>query len=862
MNPHWKSNLRFIILFLLTFVRTSNIDDDNKFPFETVVDILSNDVQFSTFLRLVQRKGYVPYLNELQNFTLFAPVNSAFIVNDEGSILGENQFDLENYLLHNLTLNLSVRKESMTIINQYVKFPFIIDSINKTHRTPTVNNIRITEPDLKPNFQNAYIQGISGLISTPPPIKALLTYLQENPKYNNEFTWIEKFASKFENLEDIVQNNTFLLPSNSNIRKFYNQIEANYLIDNFSQKKGLDRKIQDKWDRDALNFLQSIILKDVTGGSNLHNTLRTNLNNVTLVLENCDHSRKITVNHSSPSILTNEIFVNGIAHGFIDIDAIVDVVQFDAEKYLHGLNNSKFVEEIYFRKLQHLIQDESSLENITIFVPEPSLNDDIGFTKSTILYHFVKEQLWLEENEALATSAFSSNANRYLIDSSFCSSNKRLGGKCQKLKISKTNEGYFINNKIKILNTKPYKIGSSLIYTISKDIALPGDFLLSLPPLYHCSRSIELLKQLDLLTLAPNYKGYTIFLPCFDAWTEQDLIFNYLESNLTAANISMKNLIINGLYYTVNSLHGKQTTNLLGNEVLISTEEDSYDSDIATEFMLSTMKDPISVEKNSDIIFDQGVIHPLRDINFPKDLFITLKDLIKTAGVPEFLEFLENFQEFSSIFAYNESYSLLVPTQASLIREGINLNFTSLKEFLKLHIVTGNSTVNLLGCKGKISTLSGYGLSCNEVSKNNLFLHVDSGSNKEVRILKKGCSTVKNSSCVFLIDRPISLNWLQKERYYLKLPGVAIGIGVLLGALFTSLLCFILVLPINKTKETSQIDDNSQYPPLPTNEQTLTSNYGSTHGTPSLSPRFDDSYSPNSKRKPIGVGSSPHLNRC
>lgn len=46
--------------------------------FTSVVDILSESAEFSTFLRLLQRNGHIPYLNELQNFTLLAPVNSAF----------------------------------------------------------------------------------------------------------------------------------------------------------------------------------------------------------------------------------------------------------------------------------------------------------------------------------------------------------------------------------------------------------------------------------------------------------------------------------------------------------------------------------------------------------------------------------------------------------------------------------------------------------------------------------------------------------------------------------------------------------------------------------------------------------------
>lgn len=61
----------------LTQALLQNPGDD--FPFSTVIDILSENVEFSTFLRIIQKTGHVQYLNELQNFTLFAPINSAFI---------------------------------------------------------------------------------------------------------------------------------------------------------------------------------------------------------------------------------------------------------------------------------------------------------------------------------------------------------------------------------------------------------------------------------------------------------------------------------------------------------------------------------------------------------------------------------------------------------------------------------------------------------------------------------------------------------------------------------------------------------------------------------------------------------------
>lgn len=87
---------------VLTTSISSDIENQDNFPFTSVVDILSQNVEFSTFLRAVQRNGYIPYLNELQNYTLMAPVNSAFINNELDD--KNYKFDIENYLIHDSVL--------------------------------------------------------------------------------------------------------------------------------------------------------------------------------------------------------------------------------------------------------------------------------------------------------------------------------------------------------------------------------------------------------------------------------------------------------------------------------------------------------------------------------------------------------------------------------------------------------------------------------------------------------------------------------------------------------------------------------------------------------------------------------------
>lgn len=141
-------------------------DEHDDFPFTTVVDILSQNVEFSTFLTLIQKGGYIPYLNELDNFTLWAPVNSAFVEDEQELLMGT--FDIDNYIIRDCMVITSDIGNSTQFLSENVKFPFFLS--RSSPESAYVNGIEIIEPDLLPNVQNATVQGISSLINNPPEI--------------------------------------------------------------------------------------------------------------------------------------------------------------------------------------------------------------------------------------------------------------------------------------------------------------------------------------------------------------------------------------------------------------------------------------------------------------------------------------------------------------------------------------------------------------------------------------------------------------------------------------------------------------------------------------------------------------------
>ena len=80
MKPFWI----YIFLFILSSVGANESTTSTSSSMEpaptpsTLVDILSNVHSF-LFLRLLQRQGMIPTLNQMENITLLAPINLAFV---------------------------------------------------------------------------------------------------------------------------------------------------------------------------------------------------------------------------------------------------------------------------------------------------------------------------------------------------------------------------------------------------------------------------------------------------------------------------------------------------------------------------------------------------------------------------------------------------------------------------------------------------------------------------------------------------------------------------------------------------------------------------------------------------------------
>lgn len=851
INIIWLA-ISVLWLKLLPFsTATPKSGDDDDFPFTTVVDYLWQNAEFSTFLRVLQKDGLIPYLNELDNFTIFAPINSAFAQSNQNTVL-------DHYLLQNHVLDFEKYGPGTHVLTLNDSRPHLIEK--RTDGAWKINGVSVLKEILKPSMQNAVLYSITSLISGTLELEDLI---EKSANISSFSMLLDRVV--FGNLQ-VFDNKTLIIPKDSAFNASFNDIELEYLLgptDTAISNPHLLKTYKNR--KKDQNFLFERLLVDGILGGDINKTDALNLDNELLNFESHENGTVISVNNTF-SALSNQLYTKGIAHMFSKLDFLPSHLSFTAEKYLIGLGADRFVEEIYMRKLDHLINGAHD-KNLTIFVSVESSNEGSGFSKSSLLYHFVDDQVDLTDY-ALPTSS------KRLYDTMFCSSNKRLGGECQRLKIERSSRGkqrVLINGKYCLKTLEPIKVGNTSIYLLENDVTLPADLLSSIDPFSGCSKSLHFLDELNLLELRPNNQGYTVLLPCFDSWDYFDLNLDYLEHNITALNLIMKNYILNGLIYTDSKEQTLETRNFY-NE-LIQVEILGRGSDSSQFAMnLSTVAGPVTLKNGADTFFDRGVLHPMERVFFPKSLDITLLNLLETTKSFEFLSFLENFPEFDNIVHQGKPSSILVPTSQSLLLDDISLDSSRLKEFLELHIIPANSTEALLNCQSNIQTLHGEYLQCRESSSNTHLLRFKNGLDKEVRVLRKGCASTDNNTCVFVIDQPLSLSWLDQARYQIGLPGIAFAVGMLLGVLgiFSLLSCTLMLFMRRRNVEdrgsgqvyneqegllSSQPQPQQPYSSMnmSTPPPTAAQRNSSKNDTNSRSRIFENSYSMHSSRNPVSI---------
>ncbi|ANB11997.1 hypothetical protein AWJ20_225 [Sugiyamaella lignohabitans] len=790
------------LYILLVTIGPTSAGDVDPSPSTTIIDILSASPEYSILLHYLQKHGLVNLINQSRNSTLLAPVNSAFYqLEEDGATVTK---DLLLYHFLNGTV-VSDNVTSDVVLQSHLSkrlyeawdddedehdregeeelkdgIPVVIspdsshDSDDDGIGLKVNGQATVVELDQMAGYHRGVVQGVDSLLSIPPTLCEVIEAKSRKHSFFSELFSLEYNCDSSRKKQTKLRKNlvTLLVPNDNAFDKFID-VEKDYLL---SASAKADREILiNRHTIDHLLKPQAI----QTSIEPRHRSERSSGEMTAVTADGTvlkfdrDYIINSTFNPDEVNILTRD----GIIYTYDSLlstrqDASSKVVEFNPEKYLHGLGADLFVEETYLRGLQSLI-DGTETEPQSIFVYPIGTSETNSHPN--IKYHIVKGANALEDLDTRGT---------YLLTSKL--SSHRMGDYYQKIKAIVSSEGTISLNSQLVL-TSDYNVGNTSIYLLEGDLDVPPSLAFALGPFFQSSFSVAFLESTGLISPPKNDPPRTYLVPSRRAWENQILLKLYLQSNHTALRAVFESLIFETPVYSnekprvVESLDGTKSklSVFSGGEgrhngpYIARVNNTSYDIDA------------------EDILFNSGVAHSIDQLSIPKHVEVSPHDLIIAGDRKDFVDLLKA-RNMSHILDRNESYTILVPNMDQLADNGYYANSSKTDRLLSLHILPDNP-INTLFAGEAIPTLDeDVQLSGRNVTENFHILSIVDGTGQETYVVSRGDAQNhefgKHSTVLFL-DRYISPDWVHtpliRPPYRLK-THVAILIGAALGLILAA----------------------------------------------------------------------------
>lgn len=744
----------------------------------TITEQLSADVQYLYFLRHLQRHELIPWVNQLENVTVLAPVNSAFT---DGDIARK---DTKESLRRYFTQNFRVGKlgEKDVIYESSFKvggkpYPLKV-SADLESQEYFVNEIgQIALYDQVVKHQRLYIQTIDRLLPVGPTMCEAIAQGELNG-HNISF-----ISGLFESIGcNLANSSTVIIPTNECVERLLLPLQRQYYealglsLRNLPLK--LTKAASKEISHDIRELLRHFQLPGLVGGLNATGFLNTTYGDNIYYVQN----QKDVISFNGIETLGNATSMpasDGLVHLVDDPRffkrLLIPLAQMIPRKALYAMHYSDFVNEVTFRKLGHLI-DKPANRTLVVSVTDRDDADDEAeassfSNKQALLYRFMEAP---REN--------------HLLETELCSK-RRIGG-CFKVKHL---EDSF--NDVRVVSD-PILAEGTFIYEIEDELTPPANFKRTMAELISngkavdkddCLATLGFLEQFDLLLLPDNRKGYSVFLPCGKGsgvkWTDLELVLEYLKAHPPIFKNLLKGLFVEGVVYFDFHQPWRIMRTRRGDALNVTLSHGSIH--------LNGTK--VDVLPNSDVFFSQGVIHVLPQVFFPSDFHISLLDLLKTTETKSPFSMLRLLEAVPPVFESlgldsdtKSNYLVLAPRPESLQSLNITSSFGRLNELMQNHILPQESTKILLDClQGKPNTTAirsnrTASFECKKVGGRT---YLETRDHK-LSVLAHGCTLGHSHSCVFLVDLPVNLNWLDDNFLHVHIGWISVGIGIILGFVF------------------------------------------------------------------------------
>ncbi|KAK6455907.1 uncharacterized protein RJT20DRAFT_129292 [Scheffersomyces xylosifermentans] len=319
------------------------------------------------------------------------------------------------------------------------------------------------------------------------------------------------------------------------------------------------------------------------------------------------------------------------------------------------------------------------------------------------------------------------------------------------------------------------------------------------------------------------------------AWKNLGLILNYLEGNPALFKEILKGMFIESTIYSNFGLSDDEkeiySDNMNGDLVKV----ESFKLDSHSDNIIGLNETQLSMSLNSDILFSQGAIHIIDQILLPEGFGIPFADLLKTTSDPNypkhsFVDLLGAHPKLKKALGlvedkgtFHHEFSLLVPSYESMADFNITDAFPKLLDFLEFHLIPNSQLGTLLDCVTRKehprnatgskqdfivkTNLTNTELTCiSDPNTDKVFLKLrprphpnkaeldmkSYNKDHEVRLISHGCTSLhyshnstNNVSCIFLLEKPLNLKWLDDSKednfLHVHLGFVSVGVGIILG---------------------------------------------------------------------------------
>ncbi|KAG4303068.1 hypothetical protein PCANB_000628 [Pneumocystis canis] len=682
----------------------------------SVIDFLSSSNEFKSLIKGLQHARLIGYLNALRNITFIAPTEKAFDNKTKLTADILKYHILNGLFLTNNIIDGFVFRSHMYISDGQEGFVGVkvkeMINVNTGEKNINIGDVSI----VRGNYitRNGIVQVTNKIMILPKDIYSLLSSDSD----------LSMFIGMIDH--EILKSKkiTIFAPSNKAF-KIFNDVEHAYLQSKYGVSD-LKLLISNHLQTNTVIYKNDIIDK-MLFKSDANEILNATKNATGFYVS----GHKITE--------YDIIAKNGVIHKISDL-LLPKSLEFTPFKYLYGMDTKIFADEIFVAGLQDLIKDKTIEQ--TIFAPIDSslylsMNIKNGQYIQEIKYHFICN--WFDINSLKDQKLLTTKMR-----------GKLLGGKNQKIKISRKNGKIWLNDRSMVLGS-PFIIGKTQIYRIDSELTSPLSFPAAAAPMFHISKTMEYLYNTNIDIQLHNKESLTYFVPLNSAWENLGLVQDYLilDSSKNILREVLLNTIFNDVLYfedflsniTVSTLRGISLTiqkNLTGFSILFQNNSYMFEID------------------KYNILLENGVAHTVSRVFMPPNLIITPQNLLSTKNISLFLQLLESTDLFY-VLNPEEKFTILAPidtawdTVISKVR-----NYAIFQQIIKLHLLPPllnnsdfledpNPRLSLHKKKIKISALKIHD------SLYHIFFYSSKTCHQQISIIGEGKTTFHGQ--ILIIDR-------------------------------------------------------------------------------------------------------------